>query len=892
MSRKRKSDAISIHEDVQVIDLSNEFIAREATPTESVRRTRKRVANPIPKRDGNEGEKTGFQLDLSAMNLATKALNDSAKFTRRNNIQCDRSTFTHGRTSSHETDVGHNMEPPADEPVSQNNAMTRHAHTEASVEKYDRIHPRSSSTAQQPRGHDIHVIDLDSDGDEGEAPDSGKQYEVEAVLRRRGSEAEGVQYLVKWRGFSEEDNTWESVSNLQGAKSLIEEFEVSRTNHEPESQQQIDDTSQSLRTMKGLKYLGEHRNSSSPRYQIYLPIPEAVGELEGCRYLPMEDRYEYLVEWKGLPPIQSSWEEEDRFSSYPQLIWEYHGLINTRADSDKRKIKTVYDHPPEPMDILSDSSTNMQTSERYGLYRNPVRPPENVYAVIGSSRGLTGDQMSYLVYSDGGSSYSWHPASDLVSTEAQDAIQRFIRGSKLCANYLEQNESLEHEKPRRVPKFPRTKEVKSIVSHRLTDAVVEYHVRWKYHHDTSWETLKTISNFRNSESAVETFQEIMQKYLKSRMPREVWDKVNTDPTVKTVLNGGIQMMAIFTPESIQKATKITNRFISKRASRALLFSRSCTECESANIHCEGSEKCHRCLRMDLRCCYASHADFEREVAQMWPKNPFKQSNSTLSSLLSTKSRTQGRNNEINGLDAGSTISSTQRKRPQSKFERLEENEIWINTRATWKFACMTEDDKWWIGKHLMEYPGLTPALRENKIDPIQFFVRREVEKELREETALNELMANSMMQSDEVLTIGGKTAKSTSLQGSGIGIDGRYIVVKKAELGLRPLPSCPPNKHNLASNILLAIGKHPWLPGLNHHLRGLLDKNSAGRVDPDARRQDERAEKFRKYEAPSSPSEIAKANRRATWALDRMPPQDKLCELCRILNAQCIICRK
>ena len=48
-------------------------------------------------------------------------------------------------------------------------------------------------------------------------------HQVEKIIgvRKRGS---GVEYLVKWKGYSYEDNTWEPVKNLTNAKEAIDEF--------------------------------------------------------------------------------------------------------------------------------------------------------------------------------------------------------------------------------------------------------------------------------------------------------------------------------------------------------------------------------------------------------------------------------------------------------------------------------------------------------------------------------------------------------------------------------------------------------------------------------------------------------------------------------------------
>jgi hypothetical protein len=53
---------------------------------------------------------------------------------------------------------------------------------------------------------------------EGEA-----EYEIEEVLssRKRGR---GIQYLVKWKGYGNEENTWEAKGNMDKAKEAIKEF--------------------------------------------------------------------------------------------------------------------------------------------------------------------------------------------------------------------------------------------------------------------------------------------------------------------------------------------------------------------------------------------------------------------------------------------------------------------------------------------------------------------------------------------------------------------------------------------------------------------------------------------------------------------------------------------
>src|ERR1700743_163920 len=51
----------------------------------------------------------------------------------------------------------------------------------------------------------------------------GDRYEVEKIIdsRRRGK---GVQYLVKWKGYSSNENSWEPSRNIDNAQELIQDF--------------------------------------------------------------------------------------------------------------------------------------------------------------------------------------------------------------------------------------------------------------------------------------------------------------------------------------------------------------------------------------------------------------------------------------------------------------------------------------------------------------------------------------------------------------------------------------------------------------------------------------------------------------------------------------------
>ena len=59
---------------------------------------------------------------------------------------------------------------------------------------------------------------------------------VNQILAKRINFRKQTEYLVSWTGMSEEENTWESVQNLQGVQHMIQEFEMKQKNDSNEKQ--------------------------------------------------------------------------------------------------------------------------------------------------------------------------------------------------------------------------------------------------------------------------------------------------------------------------------------------------------------------------------------------------------------------------------------------------------------------------------------------------------------------------------------------------------------------------------------------------------------------------------------------------------------------------------
>lgn len=131
--------------------------------------------------------------------------------------------------------VDSTAEPPAKRPGRATAMAAQDAIKEVSKKRHrapnGSAKPKSAKTPGRKPGRKpkakVEAQDEDEDEDEGDKPDV--EYEVEKIVD------DGVEdktkkaiFLVKWKGYSQKDNTWEPIENLANASVLLKEYEASQ----------------------------------------------------------------------------------------------------------------------------------------------------------------------------------------------------------------------------------------------------------------------------------------------------------------------------------------------------------------------------------------------------------------------------------------------------------------------------------------------------------------------------------------------------------------------------------------------------------------------------------------------------------------------------------------
>merc|ERR1712212_798412 len=130
--------------------------------------------------------------------------------------------------------------------------------------------------------------------DESPVPDDEEEeeYSVEKVVDKRVGRNGKVEYLLKWKGYGDEDNTWEPRENLE-CEDLIEAFEKKRKEKNDKKKEAEKRKSSASADSSSKKKKSDEDNHKPRGFDRGLEPERIIGATDSSGELM------FLIKWKG-----------------------------------------------------------------------------------------------------------------------------------------------------------------------------------------------------------------------------------------------------------------------------------------------------------------------------------------------------------------------------------------------------------------------------------------------------------------------------------------------------------------------------------------------------------------------------------------------------------------
>ena len=310
-------------------------------------------------------------------------------------------------------------------------------------------------------------------------------YNVETLMEKKGNK-----YLVKWEGYSDNDNTWEPASSIP--KHILKFYETDEKRFgkpypDPDEGDNVDelvdrildkqtkasaidniikkssrssilskssDTPKSKRssTAKVDTPRSSKKESREPPAKTKTPKPKerSKNEVYIIESLLKKEANKYLVKWENFPSSQNTWEPK---SAIPKFILDYYNEDPSRLGKKA---------PPEPSEEEEEEEEEEYEVETVLKKRHRKGKPE------------------YFVKWKNYDETTWEPLDNLLN--AKDMIDKFDADQAVGSDVSDKQYEYEVEK---------------VLKKRKRKGKDEYFVKWKNFNETTWEPVSNLSNAAN-----------------------------------------------------------------------------------------------------------------------------------------------------------------------------------------------------------------------------------------------------------------------------------------------------------------------------------------------------------------------------------------------------------
>lgn len=187
-------------------------------------------------------------------------------------------------------------------------------------------------------------------------PDDEKEYEVEKIVGQRTIKGRR-QFLVRWKGYGEDSDTWEQEKDLNCTK-LIEQFlEEDGESEQNAEQHMLEKSVKNSPKTKSPKIEKKTRKSKvsikKDTENDKQPIVEEGIKKDNDKEFEVEKiievhfkknkTREFLIRWKGFTSADDTWEPEENLNC-PDLIAKFMQKVEKAKNSEMRELRTNRPH--------------------------------------------------------------------------------------------------------------------------------------------------------------------------------------------------------------------------------------------------------------------------------------------------------------------------------------------------------------------------------------------------------------------------------------------------------------------------------------------------------------------------------------------------------------------